>query len=327
MKQYIDLQCVTITSAWKTLHSNLYELPKSSLDIARLRKNGCVAQNFAITMLPLPLKTRMGDIFPEDDYFINKCHGIFMETLTMHGDEVAYAGNAAEMLENERQGKLSAFLSLSDGRAVGGDFKKIRKFHKMGIRMMGLTWNLPNCFGSPASADPKHMAQGLTKFGKNAVEYMNELGMIIDVSHLSDKGFWDVASLSKKPFVASHSNARALSPHPRNLSDFMIKGVADSGGVVGVNFYPPFLCEDTTQMETTMDRVVDHIKHIIDKGGIECVAIGSDFDNYDTPTPVADVTQMPLFFETLEKAGLTEQEIENIAYNNMFRVIQKSMKS
>jgi membrane dipeptidase len=167
------------------------------------------------------------------------------------------------------------------------------------------------------------MKKGLKPFGKDVVERMNDLGMIVDVSHLSDGGFWDVAEISKKPFIASHSNARALKDVPRNLTDPMIRAIADKGGVIGLNFCPFFLNEENHE---TVEALVRHLIHIIDKGGIEVAAIGTDFDGIGGPMDLAHVGEMDKLRHGLRKAGVSSGNIDKIFTDNGLRVIRDTMK-
>ena len=155
---------------------------------------------------------------------------------------------------------------------------------------------------------------------------MNELGVAVDVSHLSDGGFWDVVKLSKRPFVASHSNCRALSPHSRNMTDEMICALAEKGGVMGLNFAGPFLNADGKGRESTLERMILHLKHMIKVGGIEIAAIGTDFDGTDGIFDIPDCSKMQLLFETMEKHGFTGEQIEKIAYKNVKRVMRDMIK-
>ncbi|MEG1125792.1 MAG: membrane dipeptidase, partial [Oscillospiraceae bacterium] len=166
---------------------------------------------------------------------------------------------------------------------------------------------------------------GLTDFGKLAVERMNELGILIDVSHLSDGGFSDVLQISKKPFVASHSNCRALSPHRRNLTDEMLKALAEKGGVAGVNFGPGFLSADITSTESTLPNILAQLRHMIQIGGIGCAAIGTDFDGIKGNLAIPGADKMPLLFYKLEQEGFTTEEIEHIAYKNVQRVLADAL--
>ena len=169
------------------------------------------------------------------------------------------------------------------------------------------------------------MLKGLTDFGIEAVREMNRIGMIIDVSHLSDGGFYDVAKHSSKPFIASHSNCRELVKHPRNMTDDMIKVLADKGGVAGVNFVPYFTDMSTNIMEntkTTVDMLAEHILHFINIGGEDCVGIGTDFDGMEGNLEIDNPLKMYLLFDALENKGVTPRQIDKIASGNVLRVIQ-----
>ena len=222
---FIDFHCDTLMQAWFRRRKEVYSLPPAMADVKRLKQGGAKAQFFAIFLQSLRMKRCLGPLMPKDEAYIDRMVGIFRRTLANHRDEIAFAGNSRQMEKNWQEGRISAFLTIEDGREVQGRMERLEEYHRMGVRLLGLTWNYANCFGFPNSQDPSVMKQGLSDFGKEAVGELNRLGMIIDVSHLSDGGFWDVARLSRKPFVASHSNARALCPHPRNLTDEMIRAV------------------------------------------------------------------------------------------------------
>lgn len=164
---------------------------------------------------------------------------------------------------------------------------------------------------------------GLTELGFSFLEEMERLGMIVDVSHLGDKGILDVISHAKKPFVASHSNARAVCGHVRNLTDEMIRGIAEKGGVMGINFFPDFLRDGKNEgirFETGLDAAVAHIRHMIKVGGADCVGLGSDFDGIPVYCELTDASKMPLLEEKLRAERFTEEEIEKIFYKNVLRV-------
>ena len=158
---------------------------------------------------------------------------------------------------------------------------------------------------------------------------MNEMGIIVDVSHLSDAGFWDVLDICKKngkPFVASHSNLRSLSPHTRNLTDDMLKALAEAGGCTGINFAPGFLDPDITAQKSKISHMAQHALRMKDLGGIEVVALGSDLDGITGELEIDSIDKMPLLFDEFKKVGFTEGEIEKIAYHNVARVIKDAMK-
>ena len=228
---------------------------------------------------------------------------------------MAFAQSFEKMQENLQNGKLSAFLTMENAYAVKGKMENLKKFHDMGVSLMTLTWNDPNCFGQNHSDDPVLMKTGLTDFG-----------IIVDVSHLSDGGFFDVAELSKKPFVASHSNCRELSPSTRNLTDDMVRVLANKGGVSGINFEPTFLNMDQNDIHSRVSRMCDHVEHFIKVGGVECVGIGTDFDGIGGEFEISDCTKMNLLFDELHRRKISDDVIDKITFGNVARVIKDSMK-
>ncbi|MBQ8446761.1 MAG: membrane dipeptidase [Clostridia bacterium] len=167
---------------------------------------------------------------------------------------------------------------------------------------------------------------GLTDFGFSLVQEMNRLGMVVDVSHLSDKGFYDVLSVAKKPIVASHSNARGVCRNVRNLTDDMLKRLADNGGVTGINYAAGFLCENEQKGRHTIAYAVEHIRYIRDKVGADYIALGSDFDGIQNDIELFDCSQTPLLLQALEREKFTADEIEKIAYKNALRVFKENME-
>lgn len=314
MIPYIDLHCDTLMRAYELGAGEILCLPEAMVDVERLEKGGCAAQFFAIFMLPQPAGEEGAD-----EAYIQKLLHIFENSL---GGKLSPARNLREYRKNREAGKISGFLTLEDGRAVQGSMERLEQFCRMGIRLITLTWNYENCFGSPNSADPAVMERGLTPFGRDAVARMNQLGMLVDVSHLSDGGFWDVAETAKAPFVASHSNCRALNPHPRSMTDEMIRALADRGGVMGVNFCPMFLRRDLDDPISRVEDLVRQLQHMVNTGGVECAALGSDLDGIEGNLELGSVEQMPRLFQAMERAGFHESEIEKIAFGNVQRVLE-----
>ena len=318
---YIDMHCDTLMLAWLKQRSDIFSQPDMMVDVERLLRGGCKAQFFAIFMLSPKMKQRMELAELDDDDYIAQLHGILCRTLEQHGGVVSAARTLAGIRENHSAGKLSAVLTMEDGRSVNGDMNKLERYYDMGIRVMGLTWNQENCFGAPNSQEADIMLKGLTDFGKDAIVRMNELGMGIDVSHLSDGGFWDVARLTKKPFFATHSNCRSLNPHPRSLTDEMIRTLADKGGVMGVNFCPAFLVQDIENNRATCEMLIAQLRHMVNTGGEDCAAIGTDFDGMNGELEIGSADKMPLLFTAMEQAGFTPRQIEKIAFGNVERVM------
>lgn len=327
MTGYIDMHCDTLSAAMIQKKKTVTQLENTMTDIERLKKSGAVAQFFAMCVVQRDVPDWYGlEEMPEADTLLCMMHEIFAQSLKENENCIAFARSYEKMQENLRDGKISAFLTMENASAVDGQMEKLKKFHDMGVGLMTLTWNDPNCFGYNHSTDKEQMQKGLTPFGKEAITYMNDLGIIVDVSHLSDGGFWDVLKLSKNPIVASHSNCRELCASTRNLTDEMIRALAEKGGVAGINFEPTFLNADRNDTHSRVSRMCDHIEHFIKIGGVECVGIGTDFDGIRGTFEISDCTKMELLFRELQKRHISEDDIEKIAFTNVARVIRESMK-
>ncbi len=324
--KFIDLHCDTLMRTFLYKQTDMDRMD-GMVDFEKMRQGGQTAQFFAMWMLSPDITDHVPNVEQvSDEEYLSRLGATFRENLDKYSDKIAFAGNAADMLANERSGRMSAFLAIEDGRSVEGSLENIKRYYHMGVRLISLTWNHENCFGFPNSKDPEKMAKGLKPFGHRAVEYMNELGMLIDVSHLSDGGFYEVAEISKKPFVASHSNCRSLSPHTRNLADDMLRVLADKGGVAGLNFAPIFLTPDAKGKDATLELMSAHIRHMIKVGGEDLPALGSDFDGIEGNIEVPDSSKMHLLLERLQEDGVRPSVVEKIAYGNAQRVIKEALK-
>lgn len=324
---YIDMHCDTLAMALAQKKETVYTLEHTMVDVKRLREAGAVAQFFAMFLPQREEPAWFGlDKIPEPEELMMQMYAVYQKTMETYPELIAPAHNFAQYESNRREGKISAFLTIENGALVNGKMENLKKYHDMGVGLMTLTWNDANCFGMNHSEDAEKMSQGLTDFGKEAVSYMNELGMVIDVSHLSDGGFYDVAELSKKPFVASHSNCRALAPATRNLTDEMIKLLAEKGGVIGVNLEPTFVNKNQKDTMSRVQTLCNHVEHLVRTGGEDCVAIGTDFDGIEGTFEIRDCTYLHLLFEELERRGYREAFLEKLAYRNVERVIKEVMK-
>jgi membrane dipeptidase len=209
------------------------------------------------------------------------------------------------------QGQVATVLTLEGGEAIDGSLELLRDFYHLGVRAMTLTWNQSNELASPAT---RRINRGLTPLGRRVAREMARIGMALDVAHLSDAGIDEALDLGR-PLFTSHTNARAVCPHRRSLCDRHIKAIAGGGGVICVNFYPPQLC---ARGESSTADIARHIAYIADLGGVEHVALGSDFDGmYDYPADIKNQAQLPNLLLALREAGFAEQEIERIAYDNL----------
>lgn len=334
----IDMHCDTLMNRYLTVRNKLgFECPDNiegadlldsdtMVNLRYLQKGGAMAQFFAIFMYPKENYRKYNHVEPlPDEVYIAGCIKVFEEALATYPEMIASARTADDICRNFAEGKVSGVLTMEDGRAVDGKLENLQRYYDMGIRAISLTWNHFNCFGAPTSKDPDIMRQGLTPFGKDAVAYMQELGIMVDVSHLSDGGFYDVAEICKKPFIATHSNCRALSPHQRNLTDDMLKILGNAGGVAGLNFGPEFLNADVTCKDSTVAAIASHARHMADVGGIACVAIGTDFDGIHGNMEIPDCSQMPLLVDALKAVGFSENEIDQIANKNVLRVMKDTI--
>lgn len=318
--RYIDLHCDTLAKAFAEGKQSISNMSEAMVDVERLDQAKVLAQFFAIFLLP---KEEMRPDLSDDGY-IEALIQIMRNTIEENPEKIALARNVEELEANQKQGKVSAFLTIEDGRSVEGKLEKIDKYYDLGVRLISLTWNYENCFGAPNSTNENVMRRGLTPFGKEAVRRMEELGMLVDVSHLSDGGFYDVADICRGPFVASHSDCRALSEQPRNLSNEMIKVLAEKGGVAGINFFGCFL---NNSKQSRICDMVSHINHLVKYGGEDIVAIGSDFDGISGDFfEVGDPLQMERLFAALQKEGYSERQLEKFAYGNALRVMRDVLR-
>jgi membrane dipeptidase len=284
------------------------------VDIEKMKKAGTLAQVFALYVDMKATDNPMQNCMDMLDLFYNE--------LENNRDTVSFAGCYEDICRNKREDKMSAMLAIEEGAALNGSIANLRNFYRLGVRLITLLWNYPNQIGYP-NFEFEHKNKGLTEFGMEVVAEMNRLGMIIDVSHLSDGGFYDVARLSRKPFVATHSNARACTMHERNLTDDMIKLLAEKGGIMGLNIESFFLNEGKPSTISTIGDMVRHLKHIKKIGGIEVMAIGTDFDGTMHTSEIVNIGEMHKLAAALKQNGFNEEEIDKIYYKNALRVIEE----
>ncbi len=308
MYNTIDLHCDTV---W-VLYEKGGELSRNNfhVDMEKLKKGGAAGQVFAAYVY-------MGrEGLSTEEYFAyaeRLMERFYSEIGRNPGIEPALSYE--DHLKNREKGYISAFLSLEEGGVVGEDLDKIDLLYDKGVRMVTLTWNFPNSIGYP-NKDYKYSERGLTSFGRKAVEYMDQKGIIIDVSHLSDRGFYDVADIVKGPFTASHSNCRGLHDHPRNLTDDMIRTIADHGGVIGVNFAAHFLAQ---KEKSHVEDIVRHVSYMRSVGGIGCCAVGGDLDGISSTLEIGDYSGMQNIYRALVKSGFSQEECEKTARLNVER--------
>ena len=308
----IDMHCDTLIEGWRKPERSFYD-GDTSINLKLLKENGSLLQFFAMYLSRNEMKTM-------DSYDILKgIYGYYQTQMEKYSDIIKPVYSAQDVLENEKKGLLSSLLTVEDGVFIDGKIERVQEVYDMGVRLITLMWNFENSVGFPCSDDPEAHLKGLKPFGIEVVEKMNELGIIIDVSHMSEGGFYDVARYSKKPFVASHSCARALCNHRRNLTDDQLKTLGNAGGIAGVNFECSFLKEGSNC--ATYDQIIEHLLYMRDKAGIDAVGFGSDFDGIDDNGELVNYGGFITLLERME-GKFTYDEIDKICRENALRVIK-----
>jgi len=229
-----------------------------------------------------------------------------------------------QSLSDYDQNQTNAILSLEEGAVFEGNPAMVHYYRQWGVQMATLTWNFENDLAYPTSFNKDLMKLGLKKKGFEIIEAMEADKMVLDVSHLNDGGISDALQRAKRPVIASHSNCRSLCSHCRNLSDEQIRGIADTGGVVGLNFLPDFV-ENSENPRTTYRGLTQHLLHLYQTGGEDVLAIGSDFDGIEGDFEPADVSQMGEFVHFLQQnTDLSERILDKVFSRNALRVLFQS---
>lgn len=328
---FADMHCDTITKLHREIKQGSREALNTNslhLDLCKMKKADYLLQNFAI--------------------FINqgKCDNpyqacleniqFYKEEMHKNNDLIIPVTTYEQVIQNEKNEVMSALLTIEEGAVLEGKIERVQEFYDLGVRMITLTWNYPNELGYPNvdirpylknEVDKPNFhipdtTNGLTPIGISIIEEMGRLGIIIDVSHGSDALFYDVCRYTKKPFVASHSNARAICHHNRNLSDDMIRTLALRGGVMGMNFCADFLNPDAHGKCYIHDIIV-HMQYIKNIGGVEVIGLGSDFDGIEDELEMKDASGMVLLLEEMHRSGFTMSEIDKITHENVLRVYKE----
>ena len=259
----------------------------------------------------------------------------FKRIMAAYPDAIAPVYTAADIRRNAAAGKISGMLTIEEGACCKGSVGVLRRMYELGARMMTLTWNHENELASPNVVPGNgpiwpcmpNTETGLKEKGFEFLAEMERLHIIADVSHLSDKGFWDIAEHSTRPFAASHSNCRALAPHCRNLTDEMIRALADKGGLVGLNYCSGFLDHQPEEKlcRSTTALMAKHAAHFKQVGGIGIISLGSDFDGIGGQHELETAADMPLLAEALRREGFTEDEVEAIYWRNAYRFFKNNL--
>ena len=303
--RYFDTHCDTLTKIYDSGES-LFENSRH-LSLNRLSTEfTSPVQVFAVWTEPLYYKIALSRALKVIDYYYREAE--------KNKDIFGHVNTLADLRENEKRGKISGILAIEGGEPLCGSVELLRVFYRLGVRVCSLTWNYRNELAwGVKDSNPNF---GLTQKGRAILREMEALGIAPDVSHLSDKGFYELAEICEKPFLATHSNARKICPSPRNLTDAQIKIIAERGGVIGLNLYPEFLGENAGIAD-----ILRHAEHILDAGGENCLGMGCDFDGVDAlPEGIENVSHITKVFEAFDREfgrSLTEK-IASGNYLNFF---------
>lgn len=322
---------------------------KGHLDLPRAREGGLIGGIFAICTPP-PRTSRERDPYyglavTEEGYDVQLRSPVdyeyskqfassvidFLHNLEKksHG-EVGIVHTYQDLERNLQEGILSVVLHLEGAGAIQEHFGDLEEYYANGLRSLGLVWSRPNVFGCgvpfrfPHSPDT---GPGLTQAGKNLVQECNRLGIMIDLAHINEKGFWDVAGVSDAPLVVSHAGVHAICPSTRNLTDEQIDAIGKSNGLIGIIFEPSNTRSDgQPDLDTPLTEIVRHIDYVVARTGVDHVAFGSDFDGAEMPQELHDVTGLPKLIQALRDRGYDGDSLQRIAYQNWFRVLRDSWK-
>lgn len=300
--KFFDLHCDTLTKCMNS-GENLY-------------KNNM--QNSLEALLEYDMPCQLFAIFTDDEY-VENAYSYAKKAVEFYRDQKKiYGDHLTDLSETPSDGKVNALLTIEGGEPVES-IEALEEFHSLGIRLMTLTWNRINKIGSGMmSGDEK----GLTDFGKDIVRKMNGLNMVIDVSHLNIQGFKDVVGLSDKPIAATHSNCRSICSHKRNLEDWQIKEIKATGGIIGLNLYPPFVLDNG---EADTEALLRHIDRFLELGCEENLCLGCDFDGISfTPTDIGGTKDMAKFYASIQNI-FGKKTADAIFFDNAFGFWKRTM--
>jgi membrane dipeptidase len=316
------------------------------LDLPRMLHGGFAGGLFAVYVPPKESPDDLDDLMTGERYDVPlapllEAHDALPTALAMvatlvrmerasHG-KFKICRTAAEIRACLAKGTIAAVLHMEGAEAIDRDLHSLDVFYQAGLRSLGPVWSRPTIFGHgvpfrfPSTGDT---GPGLTDVGKELIKACNHMGVAIDLSHMTEKGFWDVAKLSSKPLIASHSNANAICPHSRNLSDKQLAAIKESGGLVGLNFATCFLRPDGQKGENTpIEPMVRHLDHLIAKLGVEHVGFGSDFDGAQVPEAIGDVAGLPVLVAALRQHGFDEATLNQLCHTNWIDVLERSWRA
>jgi membrane dipeptidase len=318
---------------------------EGQLDLARAREGGFAAGFFAVYVLPETEEARLASLLPnQPPPYAQPLAGevplehaqreaemeiALLEELARSGD-VVLAREVGDVEAALAGGPLAAILHFEGAEPIDPELRALERLYERGLRSIGLVWSRANAFAEgvafafPSTPDT---GPGLTDAGRRLVAECNRLGIMLDLSHLNERGFWDAAEASQAPLVASHSNAHALSENSRNLTDAQLSAIGRSGGLVGITFHAGMLgTAGGLDHSQPLARVVDHVEHVVERIGVDHVGFGSDFDGATIITELDDAAGLPRLVDALRERGYGDAEIEQLAHRNWLRVLRETWR-
>jgi membrane dipeptidase len=316
---------------------------KGHLDLPKARQGGFAGGLFAI-FVPSPRKNKSGGDAPsppsgseavpapldltEAQRVVFGMTSLLLRIERESKGRVRVCRSAGDIEGSFADDAIAAVLHIEGAEAIDENFELLDVLHEAGLRSLGPVWSRPNIFGHgvpfrcPSSPDT---GPGLTDLGKALIGACNRLRILIDLSHLNERGFWDVAELSNAPLVATHSNAHAISPHSRNLTDRQLAAIGESGGLVGLNFASSFLRPDgRMDKDTPLELMTQHIEHMLEHAGEDSVGLGSDFDGATIPAGLGDAAGLQNLVQAMRQRGFAEPLIEKLCFRNWLRVLRRT---
>ncbi len=310
----IDFHCDSLLDARDGRRTLTERSNEGQIDVPRLSEGGVTAQVFALWAEPdQPARATLQAMRSLDAFYT---------TVDESAGALRLAVTAADVERAKADGVVAGLLSIEGADALNGELAMLRVFYRLGVRAVGLTWNHRNQAADGVAES--RTGGGLTEFGVAPVREMNRLGMLVDIAHLAPRGVEDVLAISAAPIIDSHANAQSLCSHRRNLTDAQLEAVARSGGVVGVVYYPGFVHDDPQKAD--LDRLVDHIDHMVSVIGPNHVGLGSDFDGFmgePPPTGLEDVSRLPALTQKLLDRGHAPDDVRRILGGNWLRVLRQ----
>lgn len=303
MLKYFDLHCDTIA---KCAHENLdlYDSSELHINIENAKSIDVYTQCFAAFIPDSVRGEKAVSHFKE-------IYQRFISEAEKNSSSLMVCNSSGDLYKAADSKKIAAVLTVENGAALGGKLENVRWFKEIGVKLMTLTWNAENEIGSGVGSDKDY---GITDFGKSVLTEMEKYNIIADVSHASEKLFYDVAEYSNVPFIATHSNSKTICSHRRNLTDDQFKVIKDVNGLVGINFYTAFL--NNNEKEASIYDILRHAEYFLSLGGEDTVAMGSDFDGAEMPSDILGINSIAEIYEMFLKHNYQESLLNKIFYGN-----------